>query len=234
MKTRVLAGALAAGAMCAGASASNLTLTFNGVGPSVNVNYTFGTSTANTSAGVFNWNGSTVKTFCVQLNELISSGQTVTYAVVAPELVPDVPPVSPGNMGAIKATVMRDLFWRFYNTAVTGTATQAAAFQMLVWEISHESIGSATDASGFLALLSLSTGAFKINSSADGNAALSLAISWLNSLGQGGFKAFDGLRGLTHATLQDQLIVVSVPAPALLAGLGLIGAVAVRRRLNKA
>lgn len=228
-------GAVAACAVAASASASNLSLTFNGVGPSVSVNYSFnGAPAANTSAGVFNWNGNTVKTFCTQLNENISNGQTVNFAVVAPELVPDNPPASPGNMGAIKAEVMRDLYARFYATAVSGSATQAAAFQILVWEISHEDLDGAATAAAYLTKLNLAGGDFIVNSSGDSDAALSQANTWRLQLGVGGFLGFENLRGLTNGDFQDQLIVVPVPAPALLAGLGLIGAVAVRRRMTKA
>ena len=55
----------------------------------------------------------------------------------------------------------------------------------------------------------------------------------LASLGQGGFGTMGpDLSGLMHASAQDQLMVVPIGAPAILAGLGLIGVGVMRRRMK--
>lgn len=252
MKTRVLMGAVFAGAMSASASASTLVLKFADVNPGVGISYVFDGNGGSTTAGVFNWTvqagttasgfsvGQSVKTFCTQLNENISGGQTVTYGMVGTNLVPDNPPASPGNMGYTKAKVMHHLYANYYQTAITGGATQAAAFQILVWEISHEAIAAGATALSYLNSLDVvaNTGQFYVTNQGGPTGARTLAASWLTALkadaAANGFDPFS-VNGLTNPALQDQLIVVvPVPAPALLAGLGLIGAVAVRRRMTKA
>jgi hypothetical protein len=57
------------------------------------------------------------------------------------------------------------------------------------------------------------------------------AAAMLASLGTGGFRTIgSNLVGLTNASAQDQLLVVPVGAPAILAGLGLLGVGLIRRR----
>jgi transposase InsO family protein len=55
----------------------------------------------------------------------------------------------------------------------------------------------------------------------------------LASLGQGGFGTMGpNLLGLSNAAAQDQLLVVPIGAPAVLAGLGLVGIGFMRRRMK--
>ena len=59
------------------------------------------------------------------------------------------------------------------------------------------------------------------------------AASMLASLGQGGFGSMGpNLLGLSNASAQDQLLVVPIGAPAILAGLGLVGIGIMRRRMK--
>src|SRR5690606_11644592 len=87
MKTQMIKwmlGAAAAASVSMSASAANLFLDFNGVGPAVAVTYSLNGNSANTSAGVFNWTvlagstqpgfsvGQQVKTFCIELTQNVS------------------------------------------------------------------------------------------------------------------------------------------------------------------
>lgn len=228
MMNRVLTGALAVGAMAASASATNLALTFVNVSPGVSIQYSTngGANWSGTTAGVFNWQGG-YKTFCTQLGEYISGGQTVNYTCVTPDQVPDAPP---GNMGVARAQVLQTLYALKYNAGMLADATKAAAFQSIVWEISHDSTLNNTSFATVAAGLSLTAGSFQT----DLTGARTLAQTWIGDIQAAGFMAFTDLVGLTDPSYQDQLIVVPLPAPALLAGLGLLGAVAVRRRVAKA
>ncbi|RLS91893.1 MAG: hypothetical protein DWI12_12390 [Planctomycetota bacterium] len=100
---------------------------------------------------------------------------------------------------------------------------------MAIYEISHENLTAST-AEGALAQLNLSLGAFQTSASSD---AFATAAAMLASLGNGGFGSVGAnLRGLTHPTAQDQLLLVPIGAPAILAGLGLLGVGIMRRRLR--
>ena len=69
---------------------------------------------------------------------------------VAPEALPDPPPL-PGPMGAARSLVMQDLFSRWYDDVMGRSGSDlknhAAAFQMVIWEISHE-MSATGDAAG--------------------------------------------------------------------------------------
>ena len=179
------------------------------------------------SAGTLNWTGG-LTSFCVQLLEGATVGQTRTFDVVDLEDVPEAPP-GPGPMGAARATLIRDLFARHYDSLLTATGSDQndmnAAFATVVWEITHQD-SDGTTAAEILADLDISNGNARFSS---GSAVTGLAIDWLNSLGGGtdDFLWFNGLVGLSDPTTQDFITVV-VPGPAgVFAGLGLFG---MRRR----
>lgn len=238
----LVAATAIAGAAAASANATTWTMTFTNVTPSsiVGINYNGARSFSAAPAGSYNsvyagrmqWNGPYGKsytTYCTQLNEYISWNQTVTYTETEIENVPDAPG-SPGPMGSIKAALLRDLYARHYATVKASSSNDLnAAFQVAVWEITHENINAA-NAAAAVGQLNVLTGALQMNGANAG--VLSAATNLLNGLGFGGFKSFDGLVGLSHLTAQDQLIVVPVPVPALMAGLGLLGIAALRRRVK--
>ncbi|MDI9404276.1 MAG: hypothetical protein QM516_10430 [Limnohabitans sp.] len=229
---------LAALCVASAASASSITLTFDGYGLSGQNRMSYNHSRAwdargpatfySVTCGFHNFtygSGSPRQTFCAQLFEGVTAGNTYTFDIVDPSNVPD-EPGHPGNMGAIKATLIQDLYHRYYYGV--DTAVEASAFQLAIYEISHENI-TAADAAGAVAQLSLMKGAFQ--SQAAGSTGYADAAAMLASLGQGGFKTIGGaLQGLTNPTAQDQLLVVPVGAPAILAGLGLLGVGMLRRR----
>ncbi len=169
------------------------------------------------------------QSWCVEVFQGLDLGGTYTFDVVAAEAAPGAA-VAPGPMGAVKAAAVRDLFARWINPA-TGNVNGAigdrdaktSAFQLMLWEISHENF-TATTAQGILAQLSLSSGAFRASIS---GATASWYDSIMQSLGVGGFQS-SAIEGLTSATAQDQLRLV--PAPGSIALLGLAGLLRTRRR----
>ena len=171
--------------------------------------------------------GGRVKTFCVELNEGFEDGDLV-YTATDLGGVPEHQP--PGNMTMAKQVIMQDLYARWYDSIFTHSFTEmndvAAAFQLLVWEISHESFTSETDASSGVAEMSLSAGAMAATDFG-GSAVSALVQDMIDSLGDGGFRADYRVLGLTNPDSQDMLIVVPSPAVIGLAGLGLVG---LRRR----
>ena len=210
------------------ASADGYILTFQGMGPRRFIDWTFNSVSDTARGGVFNWEEG-VKTFCTQLQEDLVQGGSVDYTMVDVEFVPDEPPL-PGPMGVSRAIVLKDLYARWYSTVMEMEGTEArnyaAAFQMNIWEITHQS-GNDSSAETVLQSLSFSQGNATFTSS---NSVDVLANTMLNSLGEGGvFMPFDSLRGLTSELKQDQLIVIP-GASGLAFGMGLIG---VRRRRRR-
>ena len=211
-----------------------LNITFNSVSPARAVTWTFDDGTdvesRTTSAGVLNWSDG-YRTFCIQLDENINSGSSVPFAVVDPSDLPDQPPL-PGPLGTARSAVMQDLYARNYDFVMgqTGSLARdwAAAFQIMVWEISHELSADTTDASTVLADLAIGSGQASFDSSTD---VLGFAQSMLDGLGGGvgDFEGYSRLLGLTNENKQDQLVVV--PGVGGLAGL--MGVVAVRRRRSR-
>lgn len=205
-----------------------LTLTFQNVSPGAGVQYNLNSGNGNfngTTAGVMNWVGG-YETFCVQLEEYISGGQTVTYDVLD---VADVPDAEPGAMGDVRAGLIEDLYARNY--ASIASAEDAAAFQVAIWEIVHERGDTFNPLT--LGDLGLSTGTarFQLNPDDTGNV-LTLAGNLLAGLGgvdKDEFLTFENLRGLSNLDYQDQLIVV--PGPGAIAGM--IGVAAMRRRRRR-
>ena len=240
MKFTGFAIAVAFGATAV-ASADTLTMTYLGFGSSsvagVRYNSTLGWSSTSSAKfqpimiGTHRWSafGQERTTFCTQLFEGVTAGNSYTYAVVDPSLVPesDTPTTAPGPMGAIKSELVNDLYRRYY--AGLSGAEAVGAFQIAIYEITHENI-SATSAADAVAQLNLGTGAFQ---AAKTNASYSTAVAMLASLGQGGFGSMgNNLLGLRNPSAQDQLLVVPIGAPAVLAGLGLLGVGFMRRRMK--
>ena len=211
------------------AAANTMELVYMGMGPRRFISYTFNENSETVRGGQFNWAGD-IHTFCTQLEENINLSESVQYQVVAVEFVPDEPP-SPGPMGINRATLVKDLYARWYDTVMSKTGVQArdyaAAFQMNIWELTHQDVDDSS-AESALAGMSFEFGnaTFSTNNNVD-----SIANMMLGSLGGGigDFLGFQRLRGLTSSTRQDQLIVV--PGVGGLAGvLGLAGLRRRRRR----
>ena len=137
-------------------------------------------------------------------------------------------------MTANQSQMMQDLYSRYYadvtnydNDNSWGNASdEAAAFQLVVWEISHENFTDTNDIATMKTELSITLGAMVATNYFSGDV-LSNANAMISALGTGGWNNFGALLGGTNATNQDLLIVVPSPAIAGLAGLGLVG---MRRR----
>ena len=210
------------------ASADGYTLTFEGMGPRRFVDWTYNSASDRSRGGIFNWEEG-VKTFCTQLQEDLVQGGSVDYTLVDVELVPDEPPL-PGPMGLSRAIVLQDLYARWYSSVMHKSGNEArnyaAAFQMNIWEITHENADDSSPDS-VLQELSFSVGNATFTSSDSVDV---IANMMLSSLGEDGvFQPFDSLRGLTSELRQDQLIVIP-GASGLAFGMGLIGVRKRRRR----
>src|SRR5207249_1402595 len=204
---------------------------------------TFNGSTQTFTPGPYFWSTTTapinsVSTFCVQLDQFITVGNTYTFEKTSLAASPTV-----GNQ--TKANYITELYGRYYNTAwnspsFTGS-TQATAFQLALWELIYDGPTSARRKGS----LDLSTGTFKDTASAHA-AAVSLAQNYLT--GGSGYTALSGdtsqfatrfpgfqLQGLSAATgsnnvvtgVQSQIVLTAVPAPpgVFLAGAGLLALV---------
>ena len=221
------------------ASADDVALTFNGLtggGVTMRVHYEDGGGTdrtLSTAAGRFEWNGNTVNSFCVELTQYAGSGNFDCVGLDA-----DGAPFSDDQVDAIAK-----LYEQFSDGALdfTGGATndnliEAAAFQMVLWEIVSEktSVGDATDwdieggTTSFSSLTSSGTGA--LFSQAESRAVTMLTAIQGSSLLNSAW--IDRLRLLQHDQKQDQLILVPLPAPLAFGALGVLGVMIGRRRFR--
>ena len=233
-------------AAIAASASANVTATYNGTGYGKfqSVSYNASTQWNQAGSGPFyssrafdhRWtdtsNNSAFIGWCIQLYQGLNVGSTYSFTCVALENAPTAPP-APGPMGVVPANIMRDAFSRWIDVS-TGTIVpegtlaasnaKAAAFAVLLWEISHENFGVGADENTTKSQMSVSTGALRANLAAD-------VAAWYTtihgSLGVGGWYNSD-LQGLVNSASQDQVRVV--PSPGVLALLGLAGLVGSRRR----
>ena len=230
------------------ASAETITMAFStmtGSAP-VGVTYTIGGTTTSTSVtpGPFYWQqtgsplnsnfGSTVATFCVEVNQQFqSAGTDFTVNSLA------------SVTGTAKATAIEKLYANNYNSAwanpsFTGS-TNSTAFQLALWELVHDGPNEA-----------LASGNFKYTGSLSSGAGLA-AKNMLTDLAGTSSSAFGTLFGnahlvwLSNGSKQDQITLLiprvpdtPVPAPPsiVLAGLalgtGVFGRVFRRRKVAEA
>ena len=135
-------------------------------------------------------------------------------------------------LGAIRSALLHDLYARYYQDIDTYQDNDvAAAFQLAVWEITHENM-SAGDLVGAQMQLDLTQGAFQSDDAGVATNPYIYAQLMMFSLGYDGWHTFDGLSGLTNLWSQDQLIVVPLPMTAALGALGLACGAMLRRRLR--
>jgi hypothetical protein len=108
------------------------------------------------------------------------------------------------------------------------TNQQAAAFQLVIWELAFEDAGVLAAAAGGPNYNSLvANDDFKVNNSINASVAANFNtfFGWAfngDTLG--------GLRAMSSQTAQDQLIVIPLPTGGVMALAGLVGIAGVRRR----
>lgn len=159
--------------------------------------------------------------FCVDLAQSFSFGNAFSVTATSAATI----------FGSRASTLDRLYTQRFGSIS---NRVESAAFQLAIWEILQDA-PTATFGTN-----ALSSGSFMATAATsntlDDSSAITLANSWLNSLtGVSGGYALTVLASATH---QDQLMATPVPEPEtymmLLAGLGLMGYVARRRRQGAA
>lgn len=176
--------------------------------------------------------GDSLTTWCIEIFQGLTLGETVTFDIVDPTEAPGAGPPNPGPMTAGEAAVLSDVFARWIDPSTGGIGgdaetadARAAAFQLVVWEITHENF-SATDRDGVAGQIDLGMGGLQAALTGDDDVAF-----WVNeivgSIGEEGWLESE-LLGLINDEAQDQIILV--PAPGALALLGLGSFAAVRRR----
>jgi hypothetical protein len=221
-----LIGLLTLSALCSAQSAAADTLvidayqyptalTFQLTGPSMNVS-------AGGFSAVYTPTGGAPTSFIAYCIDLV---QTFNFSSSF-----NVTPVSAlAHFGASTAAALDRLYTQRF--ASVDDRIESAAFQLAVWEIVNEASGS----------YSVSGGSFTAAATPGGNSndltAIGYANTWLGALGSGGSGGYI-LTALTSTTRQDQLMATPISEPEtyamLLAGLGLMGFLARRRRLNLA
>lgn len=217
--TLVAAVGLAAASGVATAAQSISIAQHGFVGSSLSVDIEqFGRDSNDVSAGLLNFdlqNGKSFAAFCVELGQFTSSSFK-TYQV--------------GSFDAAQGRNLQNLFSASY--ASVDTNSERAAFQLAVWELTHESKSgkfSVTDSSD--------NQGFNLNNSSDNyNSLKKLSNDYLSAgaayQGSGLFQ-IDKLSNASHQDLLRFNAVTAVPEPTsyalLLAGLGVIGVVSRRR-----
>jgi hypothetical protein len=193
------------------------------------------------AVGQYNWQrtggdyagiADSFSTFCIELTENISLGNTYRYDVVGIEAAPlpgnNTDPIGSGvsgPMGAVKAERLRK-FWGSYHDLILSASTtaqareRAAAFQLGIWEIVFDHQANVAD-------YNVADGRFYATQN---TASRTLANTWLRGLdGQTGYES--RLVALSNIGAQDQITLSAVPAPptVVLAGVGAVCALGFRR-----
>ena len=158
--------------------------------------------------------------YCIDLAQNFSFGSAFTVTETAPAMM--------SAIGAVRTGVLDRLYTQRF--AAADTRAETAAFQLAVWEVLRE-VPTTT-----FGMNALGAGSFTATAATSGTTldsdAITMANSWLYTLGTlaGGYQ----LTALVSPTRQDQMMATPVPEPEtymmLLAGLGLMGFVARRRK----
>lgn len=218
---------------------ASMTVTFPGLSPDTTpyvgqINWTFDRSNAGNSFLDSLIAGNTLSTFCIEGTQNVYINQTSNFANIYSD-ISVAPQDNAGSlfaMGAGKAASLNQFWDAYYGQAGLSNAN-AAAFQLGIWEILYDTTPS------------LTTGSFTAKSTGDtdSNQAYSQAQLWLANYTTVNPTTHYELYALSDPNLQDQLFGIPTaghtdtqptPLPAALpAGLGLMGALGLWRKLRK-
>ncbi|MGD9693029.1 MAG: hypothetical protein AB7G17_09600 [Phycisphaerales bacterium] len=226
-----------AGFMTSIAGANTLNLQFTGVGLRESVKVTdtsLGITNMNVNAGEIQYKtltgtnapgfsvGQMISTFCMDLSQNVSNGILTLVGLESG-------PVPGPQMGAERASLLRNLYATSYATAFTNN-TAAAAFQLAVWEIINEANLDASQGTRGLAGIDVNGGDFKATNNANARTQANLYLDQAFLAFKDGLTGYNLMAGVSP-TAQDQIFIVSVPMPSA-AGLGFVGlaSLGLRRR----
>ncbi|MGP1309724.1 MAG: hypothetical protein ACTS27_05955 [Phycisphaerales bacterium] len=247
---RLLIACAAVAAVAGAAQGATLKAKYTGLAQnsgsySISLSHNSGTLTANVGAGALKhqvqgdsqtYAGALLRTFCIDLAQNVV-GQIRTYDIASVASAPE-PDAPTGNVGSLRAGYLESLYFNAMQAGLIdnrGSATnamtnqQAAAFQLTVWELAFEDAGVLAAVAGNAGMYNslFANDDFRITNSINAGVAanFSLFFSWAFNGDE-----LSGLRAITSATAQDQLIIVPTPTGGLLAIAGLTGVAAIRRR----
>ncbi len=148
--------------------------------------------------------------FCIDIGQDIYGNQTATWQVANLASAPNDGNNSPG-MGTLRANLIEELWYNDYASALTSNSN-AAAFELAIWEIINETN---------LSQLDVTKGSFWAQDS--DSATLTQANTWLSGLNLDGTGSKANLIALTNSQYQDYVTQAPVPAPPglVLAGVAL-------------
>lgn len=240
MKTVTCAVVSAIILMLGGTASADIGLSYDGLYFGNGNSLTAQTNYGHFYAGAMSWTvtgggeslgysvGDQITTFCTEITQSVQSHTIYDFTEV------DQAPNSNGGMGEERAGLIQDLYNNHFSEAMS-SAFHSAAFQIAIWEIVYE---TSSDSEGNLNLDASSGPGFRVTGgSADnfnvafGMSALDLANNWLNGLTS---VELTTLLALTSGSGQDQIILIPLPTPVMMAGLGLLALPLVRRRLWRA
>ncbi len=167
------------------------------------------------------WPNGPIGTFCTELSEAAPE-TTLTYDVIALEQGPQPTSFLAGPMGAKKATYIRELWGRFYDSSWASGGSyslqqniKAAAFATAIWEIVYEDLPTST--LGFDVTVDSTSGSlgFRVEGLTD---LTDIANVMLHSLDGTGPMA--DLRVFSYDGAQDYIAEVPEPATIIILGIG--------------
>ena len=175
-------------------------------------------------------------THCVEIYQGVSVGADYLYESVAIESVPERPNSGwPGNMGEERARLLRDLYAGWANPStggVNGSESErdaiASAFQLMVWEITHENF-DAVVAEDMVGQITFEFGAIQRQFDGSGQDVVGDYVTqMIASLSDGPLQDAE-LVGWTEENAQDQARYI--PAPGVM--MTLAGGLAFSRRRRR-
>lgn len=175
-------------------------------------------------------------THCVEIYQGVSVGAEYLYQSVAIESVPERPNGGwPGNMGEERARLLRDLYAGWANPStggVNGSESErdaiASAFQLMVWEITHENF-DAVVAEDMVSQITFESGAIQRQFDGSGPDVVGDYVTQMISSLSDGPLEYAELVGWTEENAQDQARYI--PAPGVM--MAVAGGLAFTRRRRR-